>query len=80
VSGYCCEIDEDCGKMRRYVHDMENCLTFGHEYRLIDLGESYWDNGSLARKWNFEKLYNNTKAKQGKHFTVKRKNGRVVVN
>mmetsp|Transcript_44436 Transcript_44436/g.107491 ORF Transcript_44436/g.107491 Transcript_44436/m.107491 type:complete len:680 (-) Transcript_44436:2136-4175(-) len=52
---FCCEIDEDCGKMSSYVTDMDNCLTFGHDYLDFDLGDKYWDHGSWARKWAYEK-------------------------
>ena len=52
---FCCEIDEDCGKMSNFVTDMDNCLTFGHDYLDYDVGAKYWDHGSWARQWAHEK-------------------------
>jgi len=54
MTGVCCEIDESCGMIRPYIFDMENCLTFGHEFNDFDNGDAYWERGSLAR----EILYN----------------------
>ena len=51
---FCCEIDENCAAAKPYITNMENCLTFGHEY--MGLGHQngeYWEFGSLARKTFF---------------------------
>ena len=48
--GFCCEIDENCGETEPYITDMENCLTFGHEYIDYDHNGTYFDSGSHARK------------------------------
>jgi len=47
---FCCEIDENCGETEPYITDMENCLTFGHEYIDYDHNGTYFDSGSHARK------------------------------
>lgn len=48
--GFCCDVDESCGHVRKYVMDMENCMTFSHEFAGHDVGEEYWEVGSRARK------------------------------
>jgi hypothetical protein len=49
-TGFCCEIDESCGKIAKFIDSMENCLTFSHEYLGLEVGEEYWTHGSMARR------------------------------
>jgi hypothetical protein len=47
---FCCEIDEQCGKMAPYVSSMDNCMTFVHEFVPDGANKDYWQVGSEMRK------------------------------
>jgi hypothetical protein len=64
--GFCCEIDENCGETEPYIIDMENCLTFGHEYIAFDHKDKYFDSGSHARKIVYHQKKKKEKEKKEK--------------
>ena len=64
-AGVCCEIDESCGSVRKYIFDMENCLTFSHEFLDRNVGDSYWELGSLARKSEYRHVFRLKRHKKG---------------
>jgi hypothetical protein len=47
---FCCEIDEQCGKMAPYVSSMDNCMTFVHDFVPLGANKDYWQVGSEMRK------------------------------
>mmetsp|Transcript_12496 Transcript_12496/g.19254 ORF Transcript_12496/g.19254 Transcript_12496/m.19254 type:complete len:538 (-) Transcript_12496:2903-4516(-) len=47
---FCCEVDENCGKMKPYITSMENCMTYFHEMSGMQLNEDYWESGSTIRR------------------------------
>jgi hypothetical protein len=63
--GFCCEIDENCGEVEPYITDMENCLTFGHEYINFD-HKDYFESGSHARKIVYHREEKKKKKKKRK--------------
>jgi hypothetical protein len=65
IIGVCCEIDESCGSVRKYIFDMENCLTFSHEFLDRHVGDFYWENGSLARKSEYRHAFRLKRRKTG---------------
>eukprot|EP00547_Thalassionema_nitzschioides_P003222 CAMPEP_0194215944 /NCGR_PEP_ID=MMETSP0156-20130528/18085_1 /TAXON_ID=33649 /ORGANISM="Thalassionema nitzschioides, Strain L26-B" /LENGTH=401 /DNA_ID=CAMNT_0038944589 /DNA_START=494 /DNA_END=1699 /DNA_ORIENTATION=- len=46
---FCCEVDENCGKVKPYITSMENCMTFTHQASSLNLNEDYWEIGSTSR-------------------------------
>jgi len=50
----CCDIDESCGKMSKFVLSMENCLAIFYpdvdQFRTTKTEEDYWTKGATFRK------------------------------
>ena len=47
----CCQIDEQCAKMKPYITSIDDCLTFASDLSVIDSAEEdYWEVGSTKRK------------------------------
>jgi hypothetical protein len=60
LPGFCCEVDESCSKISKYITDMENCMTFTHDFLDIDVGKKYWTRGSMARRDYYRRMHNGT--------------------
>ena len=57
---FCCDVDEHCARMKPYVSDMENCMTFSYDVvaGLVPFVGPYGTaKGHNSRKSHYEKQH-----------------------